>query len=226
MKARDVMISPVITVTPQTSVRDVAQLFLERRISGAPVLNDDGKLVGVVSEGDLLHRSEAGTERRRSWWLGLLTQKETLAGDYIREHGHSVADVMSHRVITASPETSVREIARLLEQNRIKRVPIVEGGELVGIVSRANLIQAVASAPRELEIPPSDQLIRERLMADLRKQPWAQLGVINITAADGVVGLWGIVDSETERKALKVAAESIPGVIAVDDHLIMRPYAE
>ena len=226
MKARDVMISPVITVTPQTSVRDVAQLFLEKRISGAPVLNDERKLVGVVSEGDLLHRNEAGTGRRRSWWLSLLTQKGTLAAEYIQEHGRSVADVMSHRVITASPETPVREIARLLEKNRIKRVPIVENDELVGIVSRANLIQAVASAPRELEILPSDQLVRAKLIADLQNQPWAQLGVINITVTDGVVGLWGIVDGETERKALKVAAESIPGVIAVDDHLIMRPFAE
>lgn len=224
MKARDVMISPVITVTPQTSVRDVAQLFLERSISGAPVLNEQRKLVGMVSEGDLLHRSEAGTGRRRSWWLGLITQRETLAGEYVREHGHSVADVMSHNVVVASPETPVREIARVLEKNRIKRVPIVENGELVGIVSRANLIQAVASAPRELEINPSDQLIRDKLTADLRSQPWAKLGLINITVADGVVRLWGIVDSETERKALKVAAESVPGVIAVDDHLMMRPF--
>lgn len=224
MKARDVMISPVITVTPQTPVREVAQLFLEKRISGAPVLNEERKLVGMVSEGDLLHRSEAGTGRQRSWWLSLLTQKETLADEYVREHGRSVADVMSHKVMTASPETPVREIARILEKNRVKRVPIVENGELVGIVSRANLIQAIASAQRELEIPLSDQLIREKLMANLRNQPWAQLGVINITVTNGVVGLWGIVDDETERKAFKVAAESIPGVIAVDDHLIMRPF--
>lgn len=226
MKARDVMTSPVITVTPQTAVREVAQLFLEKRISGAPVVNGEGKLIGMVSEGDLLHRTEAGTGRRRSWWLSLFTQKGTLASEYIQEHGHSVADVMSDKVISASPETPVREVASLLEKNRIKRVPIVENDALVGIVSRANLIQAVASAPRELEIPVSDQLIREKLMANLRNQPWAELGVINITVTDGVVGLWGIADSEAERKALRVAAESLPGVLAVEDHLILRPFGE
>jgi CBS domain-containing protein len=225
MKARDIMISPVSTVSPATLVREVAQLFLHKRISGAPVVDDNGKLVGMVSEGDLLHRAEAGTGRRRSWWLSLLTQKGTLASDYVREHGRTVADVMSHKLITASPETPVREIARLLEKNCIKRVPIADSGELVGIVSRANLIQAVAGAPSELEIKVSDQQIREKLLADLQGQPWAQLGIINITVADGVVGLWGIIDSETERKAFKVAAEAVPGVVGVENHLMIRPFA-
>jgi CBS domain-containing protein len=131
---------------------------------------------------------------------------------------------MSQGVITASPETPLREIARLLEKNRIKRVPIVENGQLVGIVSRANLIQAVAAARHDMEMPLSDQHIRERLTANLQDQSWAQLGLINITVTNGIVGLWGIVDSDTERKALKVAAESVPGVVEIEDHLIMRPF--
>jgi len=224
MKARDVMSSPVITVNPATSVREVAQLFLDKRISGAPVVDDNGKLVGMISEGDLLHRAEAETGRRRSWWLHLLTQKGTLASDYVREHGRSVADVMSHRLITASPEMPLRDIARLLEKNRIKRVPIVENGELVGFVSRANLIQAVAGAQREMEIKLSDQQIREKLLADLRNQPWAELGIINVTVTEGKVELWGIVDGENERRALKVAAGAVPGVVAVEDHLTTRPF--
>jgi CBS domain-containing protein len=225
MKARDIMTSPVITVTARTEVLDVAQLFLDKRISGAPVVDDEGKLIGMVSEGDLLHRSEAGTGRRRSWWLHLFADKGTLASEYAREHGRYVADIMSHRLITASPETPVHEIARLLEKHCVKRVPIVENGELVGLVSRANLIQAVASARHALVMSSSDQEIRAALLAELARQPWADLGLINITVSDGVVGLWGIMDSEAERKALTVAAESIPGVVAVDDHLAPRPFA-
>lgn len=224
MQARDVMIFPVITVTPDTPVNEVAQLFLDKRISGAPVI-EDGKLVGMVSEGDLLHREEAGTAKRRSWWLGLLTHKDTLARDYVREHGRRVADVMSRRVITATPATPVREIARLLEKNRIKRVPVVDGDQVVGIVSRANLIQAVASAAAAPEVPVSDQQIRERMLLDLRRHAWTQLNVVNITVTSGVVGLWGIVDTETERRAFKVAAETTPGVVGVEDHLIIRPFA-
>ncbi len=225
MKARDIMTSPVITVSPRTEVQKVAELFLEKRISGAPVLDEEGKLVGVVSEGDLLQRSEAGTGRRRSWWLSLLASKQSLASEYVREHGRHVADIMSRRLITASPETPVREIARLLEKHGIKRVPIVENGEVVGLVSRANLIQAIASAPPILAMSSSDQAIRATLLAKLAEQPWADLALVNVTVSSGVVELWGIMDSEAERKALKVAAEAIPGVTAVDDHLISRPFA-
>jgi len=225
MKARDIMTSPVITVTARTEVLEVAQLFLNKRISGAPVVDNEGKLVGMVSEGDLLHRSEADTGRRRSWWLHLFTDRDILAREYAREHGRYVADIMSRRLITASPETPVHEIASLLERHRIKRVPIVEKGELVGLVSRANLIQAVATAQHALVMSSSDQEIRSTLQAELARQPWADLGLINITVSNGVVAFWGIINSEAERKALKVAAESIPGVVAVDDHLIPRPFA-
>jgi CBS domain-containing protein len=146
MKARDVMVSPVITVKPSSSVKEVAKIFLERRISAAPVVDDQGKLIGIISEGDLMHRAEAGTERHRSWWLRLLTAEETLAAEYVKAHARKVADVMTRDVITTGPETPLHEIAVLLEKNSIKRVPIVQNGQLIGIVSGANLIQAVASA--------------------------------------------------------------------------------
>ena len=146
MKARDVMVSPVITVKPSSSVKEVAKTFLERRISAAPVVDDQGKLVGIVSEGDLMHRAEAGTERHRSWWLRALTAEETLAAEYVKAHARKVADVMTRDVITATADTPLHEIAALLEKNSIKRVPVVKNGQLVGIVSRANLVQAVASA--------------------------------------------------------------------------------
>jgi CBS-domain-containing membrane protein len=224
MQARDIMTSPVITVTPRTEVQKVAQLFLEKRISGVPVVNEEGKLVGMVSEGDLMHRSEAGTGRRRSWWLSLFASKEELAGAYAREHGRHVADIMTRRLVTAAPSTPVQEIAGLLERNGIKRVPIVENDQVVGLVSRANLIQAVASAPSSISMSSSDQTIRETLLTELAAQPWADLTLINITVSNGVVGLWGVMDSEAERKALRIAAEATPGVIAVSDHLISRPF--
>jgi CBS domain-containing protein len=223
MKARDVMVSPVITVKSSALVQDVAKTFLERRISAVPVVDDQGKLIGIVSEGDLLHRSEAGTERRRSWWLRALTEDEALAAEYTKAHARKVGDVMTRQPITASPDTPLHEIAALLERNSIKRVPIVDKGQLVGIVSRANLIQAVASARKELEIPLSDTTIRDKILSHLKQQTWAHTGLLNVTVNDGVVNLWGMTDSDSERKAIRVAAETMPGVRVVNDHLFTRP---
>lgn len=219
MKARDIMVSPVVTVKPDSTVKDVAKLLLERRISAAPVVDDQGKLVGMISEGDLIHRAEIGTQERPSWWLLLVAEDSALASDYIKSHSRSVADLMTRNVITAGPDTPVSEIARLLEKNAIKRVPIVQDGRVVGIVSRANLLQAIATSGDKLETPVSDQDIREQLLAHLKAQPWAHTGLLNATVSAGVVDLWGITSSETERKAVKVAAETMPGVKTVNDHL-------
>jgi CBS domain-containing protein len=222
MHARDVMVAPVITVKPSTTVKEVAELFLEKRISAAPVIDSQEKLVGIVSEGDLLHRVEAGTERHRSWWLEGFIGNDTLATEYVKAHGRKVSDVMTRKVITASPQTPLHEVATLMEKNAIKRVPILENGQLVGIVSRANLIQAVATARKLLDIPLSDTTIREKILSHLKKQPWAHTTMLNVTVNAGVVDLWGIADSAAERKAIKVAAESVPGVCAVNDNLITR----
>jgi CBS domain-containing protein len=222
MKASDVMVAPVVTVKPTASVKDVAKLFLERKISAVPVVDDQSKLVGIVSEGDLIYRAEIGTERRRPWWLLLLAEEQTLAADYIKTHANKVADVMTRNVVTAAPDTPLHEIAMMMEKNAIKRVPIVRGGQLVGIVSRANLVQAVASSGTKLEIPLSDETIRDKLMAHLKTQSWAHTGLLNATVNDGVVDLWGLSSSETERQAIRVAAETTPGVRAVNDHMIVR----
>ena len=223
MKARDVMVSPVITVKTFTSVKEVAKTFLEYRISAVPVVDDQGKVIGIVSEGDLMHRVEAGTEQRRPWWLWALTSDEGLASEYVKAHARKVADVMTRHVITASPDTPLHEIAAVLEKNAIKRVPIVKDGQLVGIVSRANLLQAVASTRKELEVPLSDMAIRDRLLAHLKRESWAHTALLNVTVNGGVVDLWGITKSDAERKAIRVAAESTPGVCAVNDNLIARP---
>ena len=144
MKAADVMVSAVISVRPNARVEEVASILLANRISAVPVIDDQDELVGIVSEGDLMRRAEAGTERSRSWWLEYLTGKQVLASEYVKSHSHKVTDVMTPSVITATPETALGEIAMLLERNRIKRVPIVQNGKVVGIVSRANLLQALA----------------------------------------------------------------------------------
>lgn len=225
MLVRDVMVAPVITVTPSTAVKKVAELFLEKRISAAPVVESQLRLVGIVSEGDLLHRVEAGTERRRSWWLKGLIGDDTLAAEYVKSHGLKVSDVMTRRVVTATPETPLHEVAALLEKNAIKRVPILENGQLVGIVSRANLIQAVATARKLLDIPLSDTTVREGILSHLNTQPWAQTAMLNVTVNGGVVDLWGVAESTAQRKAIKVAAESTLGVSVVNDNLVIRPVA-
>ena len=223
MRAADVMVTSVITVGPQASVQEVAKLLLTNRISGLPVVSDQGDLVGIVSEGDLLHRAEAGTGRRRPWWLAILTGRDVLAAEYVREHSFKVADVMTRHVITATPDTSLQDIAHLLEKNGIKRVPIVDDGRLVGIVSRANLLQALASGTKKGETAPSDGTIREDVMARLRAESWTRPSLVNVIVQDGTVELWGIVNSQTEKRAVRVAAEVTPGVRAVNDNLIIRP---
>jgi len=220
MKARDVMVSPVITVAQTATVRDAARTLIEHGISAVPVVDQANAIVGIVSEADLLHRAEAGTERRRSWLLRAFTAGETLAADFAQSHARKVADIMTRAVITATPDTPLHEIAALMERHAVKRVPIVANGALVGIVSRANLVQAVASSGKELDVPPSDKAIRDAILAQLKAQPWAHTGLLNVTVTDGVVDLWGFSTSEAERKAIRVAAECAPGVCAVNDNLV------
>ena len=221
MKARDVMVSPVITVGENETVRDVARLLIAKRISAVPVVDGGGTLVGIVTEADLMHRAEAGTEHSYSWWLSLFLGDRAIAADYVKSHALKVKDIMTREVRTAAPETPLYEIADLFEENHIKRVPIVsEGGDLVGIVSRANIIQAVASAKPTLKVSLPDAAIREKLMNELKQQPWTHVHKLNVTVTNGVVDLWGFVEFETERQAINVVAEAIPGVAAVNDHLM------
>ena len=225
MKARDVMVAPVITTNPNATVRSAAETLLRHRISAVPVADGAGKLVGMLSEGDLLHRTEAATEIRRPWWLRVFIGQEELADEYVKAHARKVADVMTRHVITASPETPLHEIAALLEKHSIKRVPIVENDQLVGIVSRANLVQAVATVGKGLEVPLEDTTIRDKLIAHLKAQDWAHPSLLNVTVNGGVVDLWGIVSSSSEQKAIRVAAEAMPGVRAVNDNLRLWPVA-
>jgi CBS-domain-containing membrane protein len=223
MKARDVMVAPVITASPSASVKSVAETFVRHQISAVPVADDKGNLVGIISEGDLLHRAEAGTESQRPWWLRAFIGPDALANEYVKAHARKVSDVMTRQVVTASPETPLHEVAALLEKHSIKRVPIMENGQLVGIVSRANLVQAVAAAGKGLNIPLSDTTIRNKLLAHLNAQNWTSTNPLNVMVNSGVVDLWGIARSESERKAIRVAAETTPGVCAVRDNMKLWP---
>jgi CBS domain-containing protein len=217
------MVSPVITVAKNATVRDVAKILLEKRISAVPVVDNSGKVIGIVTESDLMHRVEAGTERPYSWWVKFLAGDATIAADYVKSHAEKVEDVMTSGVVTASPEMPLHEIASLLEEREIKHVPIIgEDGSLVGIVSRANLIQAVASARPRIEMTLPDLTVRKKLLDELRTRPWAHLGNLNVIVTNGVVDLWGFVGSGEERKAIRVAAEAVPGVTRVNDHLTDR----
>jgi CBS domain-containing protein len=225
MKASDVMSPNVITVDPDTCVQDVADTLLQNRVSAVPVVDKNGILLGIVSEGDLMRRPEAGTEKQPSPWLAFLSSKQALADEFVRTHSRKVTDVMTKDVITASPDTPVGEIARLLEKNSIKRVPIMQGKKVVGIVSRANLLQALASLTngKAPKTAPADATIRRQLIAQLENQPWTRPSMLNVTVQDGNVELWGVVDSQAERKAVHVLAEVTPGVRAVNDNLIVYP---
>src|SRR5215471_5373721 len=221
MHATDVMTTRVITVDENATVPEAAKLLATHGISAVPVVDKDDRVIGMVSEGDLLHRAEIGTERRRSWWLEMMSSTNRLAGEYIKSHSGKVKDVMTRDVLSVTEDTPVADIAVLLETNRIKRVPVLRDGKLVGIVSRANLVRALAMTISEAAggAEADDRSIRDKLLAELKGQNWAEVSPANVTVKDGVVHLWSSYLSERERRALVVAAESIPGVRRVEDHM-------
>jgi len=220
MRAIDVMTTAVVSVKPETTIRETAKTLVEQRISGTPVVDANGNLVGMISEGDLLHREELDTEdRRRSWWLTLFSSSRD-ASDYVMSHARKVQDVMTEKVITVDEMTPLRKIADILETHRIKRVPVMRGDKLVGIVSRSNLMQALASSEDEPKpaVTASDAEIRSMLMSKISGRKWSYIGR-NVIVHDGVVHLWGSAWSENEIHAARVAAESLPGVKGVEEHI-------
>lgn len=221
MKARDLMTTNVVTVKPDTKVRDVAALMLEKHISGVPVLDDNGKLVGMISEGDLLRRPELGTEKHRRRWLAFFSRADEQAREFTKSHALRAGDVMTKQVLHIAEDTPLGDVVGLMEKHRVKRLPVLSKGKLVGIVSRVDLIRALATRQAEPMPPPpdSDATIRAVMNDVLKNQDWALSAVVNVVVSDGVVHLWGVIDSDEQRQALRVAAENIPGVTAVEEHL-------
>ena len=226
MKALDVMTSKVVTVSPETSISEIAKLFLRHRISAVAVVDGDKRVLGMVSEGDLLHRAETETEQKRPWWLSMLAGTEEQARDYVKAHGRCAGDVMSTKLVTVAEDTPLAEIAQLLEERRIKRVPVTRNGKLVGIVSRADLVRALASrsetAPATSSSP-SDQAIREELLRTLESNGWIRPNEVTVIVTDGVIHMWGAVESDEIRQAVRVAAENVPGARGVESHIGLVP---
>jgi CBS domain-containing protein len=221
MIVKEVMTSPVISVPSDSSITQAVQIMLQRRISGLPVIDKDGHLVGMVTEGDFLRRAETGTQRRRPRWLEFLIGPGRLADEYTRAHGRKVRDVMTADPVTVSEQTPLEEVVQMMEKHRIKRLPVVRGDDLVGIVSRANLLHVLAGVASDIKpATNSDQSIREALLAELARQTWAPAALINVIVKDGIVELWGTITDERERQAVAVAAENVPGVRGVRDRLV------
>jgi CBS domain-containing protein len=220
MRAIDVMTRTVITIRPGATVQEAARVFAENHISGAPVVDDEGRMLGMITEGDLLHRVETGTQvRRRSWWLEFFASTRDLAATYIKENARLVKDVMTTKVISVKETTPLGDIADLLERHRIKRVPVLYDGELLGIVSRANLVKALASVAKVPSVasPDGDEALREAVLGELGHHRWA-VAAENVIVNEGIVHLWGVVTSPEQARAMCIAAEQVPGVKRVEDH--------
>jgi CBS domain-containing protein len=214
MKAAEVMTRHVVTVAPGATIETAARLMLEHRISGLPVTDDDGAVLGILSEGDLLRRTETGTEKQRTRWVALLVGPGRLAQDYVRAHARNVGELMSDRVFSVTSETPVPDVVALMEAKRVKRIPVIDQGRLVGIISRADLMAVLVGLLSER---PSE--IRQRILADIDEQPWGPRGTVDPIVTNGIVVLKGTVTDERERVALCVLAKNVPGVRAVHDRL-------
>lgn len=221
MKASDIMSTKVVTVSPTTSVRDIAALMVEKHVSGLPVLNENGTLVGMISEGDLLRRPEIGTEKPRRRWASFFAGADEQAREFTKSHGLRASDVMTEQVVHVAEATSLGEVVGLMEKHNVKRLPVLANAKLVGIVSRADLLRALAMQQADALPPPaeSDAAMRAAMNDVLATEEWAMSAMVNVIVADGVMHLWGVIDSNDQRHALCVAAENIPGVSAVEEHL-------
>ncbi len=219
MRAHQIMTQSVITVTPDTNIADAAKLMLQRHVSGLPVVDASGSLVGIVSEGDFLRRGEIGTQRKRGRFLKFILGPGKAASDFVHEHGRKVSEIMTPEPLTISEGTPLETIVALMEKKNVKRLPVLRDDKLVGIVSRANLLQAVASLARDVPDPTADDdQIRNGVIAVLEKADWCPFG-LSVVVRDGIVHLSGVISEERARKAAIVAAENVAGVNKVHDHL-------
>ena len=224
MNAVDVMAQSVVTVAPDSQVGEIAKLLVEKNIGAVPVVDASGTLAGIVTESDLMRRRELGTERHRRPIAAFVASNLTLEEDYIRSRATKASDIMRRNVITAAPATSLSDIVNLFEKHRIKRVPIVENGKLVGIVSRADLVRALAGVePATAPMRASDRKIQRQLVAELSRHRWGRAHGNAVTVRHGIVHLWGLVETSAEVDAIRIAAEQIPGVRGVQDHTAAPP---
>jgi CBS domain-containing protein len=219
MRAHQIMTRSVITIAPDASILEAAKTMLQHHVSGLPVVDAAGRLVGIVSEGDFIRRGEIGTQRKRGRWLTFLLGAGATAADYVHEHGRKVSDVMTSDPVSVTEDATLEEIVNAMETNGVKRLPVMKDGKLAGIVSRANLLQAVAGLSRDIPDPTADDdHIRSRVIAAIENNDWSPFG-LNVIVRDGIVHLSGVITEERSRQAAMVAAQNVAGVQKVHDHL-------
>jgi CBS domain-containing protein len=219
MKAADIMVKDVVTAGPEASVKELAAIMLERRISGMPVVDGGGRLLGIVSEGDLIRRPEIDTDRVKLGWLRLLLSDEARARDFVKSHGRKAREVMTQPAISVAADAPLAEVVRLMERHRIKRLPVVDKGKLVGLVTRTDLLRAVVARQAAAPVERSDEDLRQRIVLMLRGEDWASSAVVHVQVENGVAQLWGTVESQDQREALLLAVRGVPGVKDVQPHL-------
>jgi CBS domain-containing protein len=221
MNAGDVMTQSTVTVDPGASIIHAIHLMLKRRISGLPVVDNAGALVGMLTEGDLLRRAELGTQKRRARWIELLIGPGRLANEYVSANARTVREVMTTPVHTVTEDAPLTDVVKIMESRQVKRLPVVRDNRVVGIVSRANLLRALVSLGRDAKpANVTDASIRRHLLGELAKQSWAPVALVDVIVKDGVVHLWGTLTDERQRQGIRVVAENAPGVARVEDHLV------
>jgi CBS domain-containing protein len=219
MRSHQIMTRPAISVTPDTTILEAANIMLQRHISGLPVVDSAGALVGIISEGDFIRRSEINTGRKRTKFMKFILGAGREAADFVHEHAKKVGEIMTPEPLTINEDTDLEQIVELMEKNNVKRLPVMRGNKLVGIVTRSSLLQAVASLARDIPDPTADDdHIRNRIINTLAKNDWCPWG-LNVVVRDGIVDLSGVITEERSRQAAIVGAENVAGVKKVHDHL-------
>jgi CBS domain-containing protein len=224
MQAHEIMTKELITATPDTLVTEIAKLLVQHRIGAIPVLAADGRLVGLVSQTDLAHRSETGTEKRRKWWLDLFADPNAQAREYIKTHGLAAKDVMTRVIFSVAYDASLADVAEALDTHHVRQLPVVRDGKIVGIISRADLVRALAqTAGASMTTGPTNGELQRLLWEQIRQQPWLESAYLNLSVKDGVVELYGAVQSPDQRSALLVLVNRVSGVRRVVDELTLMP---
>jgi len=220
MKARDIMVRGIIAVHPDTLVRDIASLMVEKHISGVPVLSNNGKLIGMVSQSDLLHRAEVGTERKHKWWFRVLMDSRALAREYVKAHGLKAHDVMTRYVVSVRDDAEVRDVADILDKRRIKRVPVIQEDRVVGIITRGDLVRALSQVQiSKVAKRIGNAALHKKLYDRIQSQPWINDNCVNLTVSDGVVEIGGFVETTDQRVALRILIQETEGVNLIDDKM-------